>query len=276
MTEAEATQLRDEANAANQGGWLRRLYERVERQGKRLDRIAQQNALLAEQLASITVGTVDPDDDEPVADRAWPTKLETDPDDAYPVPPEYQRLYSAAFAVELAHEEWNDTPALAVSEELLEAMAEVYEAMRAIESAEPGEPAVAEAERDVRWCSCGQPWVPAAGLYGTTEETRCPGCVLREACSVKEAINIELLTERNQLRRERNIATEAAGGGTWLWTGSEAEDELEDLCEDALVTMTAGQLRRLLKPTEPPPEPNTGELPEPDAEPEHLTGPAQR
>ena len=32
----------------------------------------------------------------------------------------------------------------------------------------------------VRWCSCGQPWKPAAGLFGTTEETRCHACVLRD------------------------------------------------------------------------------------------------
>jgi len=32
----------------------------------------------------------------------------------------------------------------------------------------------------IRWCECSQPWIPAAGLYGTTEETRCQACVLRE------------------------------------------------------------------------------------------------
>lgn len=31
----------------------------------------------------------------------------------------------------------------------------------------------------VRWCACGQPWLPAVGLYGTTEETACQACVLR-------------------------------------------------------------------------------------------------
>jgi hypothetical protein len=34
--------------------------------------------------------------------------------------------------------------------------------------------------KDIRWCKCGQPWVPAAGLYGTTEETRCQACGLRD------------------------------------------------------------------------------------------------
>ncbi len=32
----------------------------------------------------------------------------------------------------------------------------------------------------LHWCECGQPWIPAAGLYGTTEETRCCACVLRD------------------------------------------------------------------------------------------------
>lgn len=31
----------------------------------------------------------------------------------------------------------------------------------------------------IRWCACGQPWLPAVGLYGTTEETECPACILR-------------------------------------------------------------------------------------------------
>jgi len=33
--------------------------------------------------------------------------------------------------------------------------------------------------RRIRWCQCGQPWIPAAGLYGTTEETGCAACILR-------------------------------------------------------------------------------------------------
>lgn len=32
----------------------------------------------------------------------------------------------------------------------------------------------------VRWCACGRPWVPAIGLYGTTEQTRCSACVLQD------------------------------------------------------------------------------------------------
>ena len=42
------------------------------------------------------------------------------------------------------------------------------------------------AKRDaVRWCSCGRPWIPAAGLYGTTEQTECSACVLQR--SLKQA-----------------------------------------------------------------------------------------
>lgn len=32
----------------------------------------------------------------------------------------------------------------------------------------------------IRWCGCGQPWIPAVGLFGTTEETECCACVLRQ------------------------------------------------------------------------------------------------
>ena len=32
---------------------------------------------------------------------------------------------------------------------------------------------------DVRWCACGQPWLPAVGLNGTTDETQCQACTLR-------------------------------------------------------------------------------------------------
>ncbi len=31
----------------------------------------------------------------------------------------------------------------------------------------------------MRECVCGQPWRPAGGLYGTTEETQCQACTLR-------------------------------------------------------------------------------------------------
>jgi len=38
----------------------------------------------------------------------------------------------------------------------------------------------------VRWCDCGQPWKPAAGLFGTTEENHCPACVLRDMLQKSE------------------------------------------------------------------------------------------
>ena len=37
-----------------------------------------------------------------------------------------------------------------------------------------------ETFRGARKCSCGQPWIPASGLYGTTEETQCHACTLRK------------------------------------------------------------------------------------------------
>jgi hypothetical protein len=51
--------------------------------------------------------------------------------------------------------------------------------------------------------------------------------------------------EARRLRRQRNIAATAAEMGTWHWSDSDP-NELESLCEDALVTMTAGQLRAML------------------------------
>jgi hypothetical protein len=81
-------------------------------------------------------------DDEPVADRAWPTKLGTDPDDdaAEPyrdvsgVPPLYQRLRHAAVT-------WRDSSSHKSTEN------GICRALDAIESAEPEEPpAVADCE----------------------------------------------------------------------------------------------------------------------------------
>jgi hypothetical protein len=34
----------------------------------------------------------------------------------------------------------------------------------------------------IRWCSCGQPWIPASG-FGVPEESQCPACVLRSKLS---------------------------------------------------------------------------------------------
>lgn len=41
--------------------------------------------------------------------------------------------------------------------------------------------------RPIRECECGQPWRAAFGLYGTTEETRCQACVLRDMLKRTEA-----------------------------------------------------------------------------------------
>lgn len=40
--------------------------------------------------------------------------------------------------------------------------------------------AALRAHEKVRWCACGRPWVPATGLYGTTEQTECSACVLQK------------------------------------------------------------------------------------------------
>ncbi len=32
----------------------------------------------------------------------------------------------------------------------------------------------------IRMCACGQPYLPTAGLYGTTERTECHACTLRK------------------------------------------------------------------------------------------------
>ncbi len=75
----------------------------------------------------------------------------------------------------------------------------------------------------LRWCACGQPWLPAAGLYGTTEETQCPGCVLR-AASERDA------EELRRLRALRSAVVEWAsdaelldpnGGAQSFATGTE-------------------------------------------------------
>jgi hypothetical protein len=65
----------------------------------------------------------------------------------------------------------------------------------------------------VRWCDCGQPWIPATGLYGTTEETECPGCVLRRSHTVQvdsdEQVS-QLVTELAEAEVRRNVAEQRA------------------------------------------------------------------
>lgn len=54
-----------------------------------------------------------------------------------------------------------------------------------------------------------------------------------------------LLLEVRTLRSERNAAALAFSTGVWVWSDTDPND-LDGLCEEALVTMTAGQLRGLL------------------------------
>ncbi len=55
----------------------------------------------------------------------------------------------------------------------------------------------------VHWCSCGQPWKLALGLYGTTEATRCHACTLREMLHDAER-------ERDEARAELDAAAKHA------------------------------------------------------------------
>jgi hypothetical protein len=56
----------------------------------------------------------------------------------------------------------------------------------------------------VRWCHCGRPWIPALGLYGTTEQVECSTCVLQKTLKRKEAelklaeSRIETMGDRKQ------------------------------------------------------------------------------
>jgi len=54
-----------------------------------------------------------------------------------------------------------------------------------------------EQHADLRWCKCGQPWKPAAGFWGTTEEAVCHACTLRGMLEKARA-------ERDEARRERD------------------------------------------------------------------------
>lgn len=51
--------------------------------------------------------------------------------------------------------------------------------------------------------------------------------------------------DRQQLRRERNVAAEARGEGHWFWSDTDPND-LDSFASDATVVMRAEQLRALL------------------------------
>lgn len=61
--------------------------------------------------------------------------------------------------------------------------------------------------------------------------------------------------ELEQVRRERNAAASIAAHGTWVWSDTD-DNALDGLCDDALVTMRAAQLRALLES-----HPHDGERP---------------
>ena len=56
----------------------------------------------------------------------------------------------------------------------------------------------------MRECVCGQPWRPAGGLYGTTEETQCQACTLRallaKATSQLRALLAKATSQRDDLK----------------------------------------------------------------------------
>lgn len=68
--------------------------------------------------------------------------------------------------------------------------------------------------RCIRWCHCGQPWIPAYGLYGTTEETECAACVLRRLLAdERERTAREATTNKayakEMVQREKQAAEKA-------------------------------------------------------------------
>ena len=67
--------------------------------------------------------------------------------------------------------------ALKVIEEAKERRHELAHAQIVQQSTAAGESTLPS---DLRECACGDVWRPAVGLYGTTDETRCCACTLRE------------------------------------------------------------------------------------------------
>jgi hypothetical protein len=104
---------------------------------------------------------------------------------------------------ENAAKEWEANHAEAV-EQRDTAIAQRREVERlsveAVEKAERERDAAKALLNDVRWCKCNQPWLPAVGLYGTTEETRCQACVLREMLADLRATVARLTAEGEIMR----------------------------------------------------------------------------
>jgi len=70
--------------------------------------------------------------------------------------------------------------------------------------------------------------------------------LLSENLARAQERSTQLLEMTRTLRRERNAAATVSSEGTWIWSDTD-DNHLDSLVEDAVVTMTAGQLRSLLK-----------------------------
>ena len=90
---------------------------------------------------------------------------------------------------------------------------------------------MADRNERISWCDCGQPWLPAAGLFGTTEETQCHGCTLRERLARENV-------ERERLSRDLARLTDA-----WLCDACGL-----DVPEEVAIALSraASQVRELL------------------------------
>lgn len=99
---------------------------------------------------------------------------------------------------------WSDSAAIVHRVNDWDALYAVAEQLRAERDA-----ALADARRtsianhNSRLCACGQPWVPASGLFGTTEETECPGCVLRRLLDTARAERDAALAELHEAYIQR-------------------------------------------------------------------------
>jgi hypothetical protein len=92
--------------------------------------------------------------------------------------------------------------------------AHIHERLTALEeqvlpSEESADPRLAR----VRWCDCGQPWIPAVGLFGTSDE---PSCI---ACAQKGDF-VKLAAEHHKLRD----AAHDVSVGLAIWTVTPLEN----------------------------------------------------